>query len=70
MPAEELDQIPTVCGSPDEAIESLDSNREFLKRGGVFTDDQIDAYLALKMEESDRLRMMPHPIEFDLYYSC
>jgi glutamine synthetase len=70
LPPEELKQIPTVCGSLVEAMESLDSDRDFLKQGGVFTDDQIDAYIALKMEEFDRFRMMPHPVEFDLYYSC
>jgi glutamine synthetase len=69
LPPEELKNIPTVSGSLLEAIESLDADREFLKQGGVFTDDQIDAYIELKMEEHDRYRMMPHPVEFDLYYS-
>ena len=69
LPPEELKNIPTVCGSLTEAIESLDSDREFLKKGSVFTDDQIDAYIELKAEEADRFRMMPHPIEFDMYYS-
>ena len=70
LPPEELKNIPTVCGSLDEALEELDKDREFLKKGGVFTDDTIDAYIDLKTEESDRFRMMPHPVEFDLYYSC
>jgi glutamine synthetase len=70
LPPEELKNIPTVCGSLDEALGELDKDREFLKKGGVFTDDTIDAYIELKTEESDRFRMMPHPIEFDLYYSC
>ena len=51
------------------ALEALDTDREFLKRGGVFTDDVIDAYIALKMQEVTRLRMTTHPIEFDMYYS-
>jgi glutamine synthetase len=70
LPPEELKNIPTVSGSLLEAIESLDSDRDFLKAGGVFTDDQIDAYIELKMEEYDRYRMTPHPVEFDLYYSA
>jgi glutamine synthetase len=70
LPPEELENIPTVSGSLLEAIEELGSDREFLKAGGVFTDDQIDAYIELKMEEYDAYRMMPHPIEFDLYYSA
>jgi len=69
LPPAELEGIPTVCRSLREAVEALDSDREFLKRGGVFTDDQIDGYIALKMEEVEQFEMMPHPIEFDLYYS-
>ena len=42
---------------------------EFLKKGGVFTDDLIDAYITLKMQEVTRLRMTTHPVEFDMYYS-
>ena len=69
LPPEELKNIPTVCGSLREAIECLDADREFLKAGGVFDDDQIDAYVELKMEEVLAYEMTPHPIEFDLYYS-
>jgi len=69
LPAEELAEIPTVCGSLREALENLDADREFLKAGGVFDDDQIDAYIELKMEEVERFEMTPHPVEFDMYYS-
>jgi glutamine synthetase len=69
LPPEELKTIPTVCGSLSEAMEELDKDREFLKKGGVFSDDLIDAFIALKTEEIDRLRMTPHPVEFDMYYS-
>ncbi len=69
LPPAELEGIPTVCGSLREAIAALDGDREFLKRGGVFTDDQIDGYIELKMEEVERFEMMPHPVEYDLYYS-
>jgi glutamine synthetase len=51
------------------ALEHLDKDREFLKKGGVFTDDMIDAYIDLKMQEVTRLRMTTHPVEFDMYYS-
>ena len=69
LPPEELQGVPTVCGSLREACEYLDENRDFLKKGGVFSDDQIDGYLELKMEEIEAFEQMPHPIEFDLYYS-
>ena len=52
-----------------EALDSLDKDRDFLKKGGVFTDDMIDAYIELKMAEVVRYEMTPHPVEFDMYYS-
>jgi glutamine synthetase len=67
---EEAKHIPTVCHALDMALEYLDRDREFLKKGGVFTDDVIDAYIALKMQEVTRLRMTTHPVEFDMYYSA
>jgi len=69
LPPAELKQIPTVCGSLREALMSLDKDRAFLKSGGVFDDDFIDAYIELKMTEVMRYEMTPHPIEFDMYYS-
>ena len=66
---EEAKNIPTVCHSLDMALESLDKDRGFLKEGGVFTDDVIDAYMGLKMQEVTRLRMSTHPVELELYYS-
>ena len=69
LPPEEDAKIPTVCHSLDQALEYLDKDREFLTRGGVFTNEMIDAYLALKHEEVTRFRMTTHPVEFDMYYS-
>ncbi|ACT59492.1 type I glutamate--ammonia ligase [Hirschia baltica] len=70
LPAEEAASIPQVCGSLREALESLDKDRDFLKAGGVFDDDQIDAYIELKMEEVMALELHPHPVEFDMYYKA
>ncbi len=69
LPAEEVKNIPTVCASLAQALEALDVDRDFLKAGGVFDDDLIDAYIELKMEEVTRFRMATHPVEFDMYYS-
>jgi len=69
LPPEEEQDIPTVCSSLEQAIEALDSDREFLTAGGVFTDDMIDGYIELKMDEINRFRMTTHPVEFDMYYS-
>ncbi|MCK0195576.1 type I glutamate--ammonia ligase [Ancylobacter sp. 6x-1] len=69
LPPKELKKIPTVCGSLREALSSLDKDREFLKKGGVFDDDFINAYIELKMTEVARFEMTPHPVEFEMYYS-
>ena len=69
LPPEEDAKIPTVCSSLDQALECLDKDREFLTRGGVFTDTMIDAYIELKMQEVTRFRMTTHPVEFEMYYS-
>ena len=69
LPPEELKEVPTVAGSLREALEALDADRDFLKKGDVMTDDTIDAYIELKMEEVTRFEHAPHPVEFDMYYS-
>ena len=69
LPPEEDAKIPTVCHSLDQALECLDKDREFLTRGGVFTNSMLDAYISLKMEEVTKFRMTTHPIEFEMYYS-
>ena len=69
LPPEEEAKVPTVASSLDLALDALDKDREFLKAGGVFTDDSIDAYIELKMEEVTALRLSTHPLEFDMYYS-
>ena len=69
LPPEEEKELQLVAFSLDEALEELDKDREFLKAGDVFSDDMIDAYIALKMENVTRLRMTTHPVEFDMYYS-
>ena len=69
LPPEEAMDIPTVSSSLEMALEALDADRGFLTAGGVFTDDMLDGYIALKMEEVRQLNMTTHPVEFDLYYS-
>ena len=69
LPADELEQIPTVARSFREALESLAEDNDFLTQGGVFTKEMIEDYIALRMEEVEAYETMPHPIEFGLYYS-
>ena len=70
LPPEESKLVPQVAGSLEEALSALDADREFLTRGNVFTNDSIDAYIAIKQAEVNRVRMTPHPVEFELYYSA
>ncbi len=69
LPPEEEKNIATVAHSLDLALDALDADRDFLKAGGVMGDDMIDAYIALKTEEVQRLRLATHPVEFEMYYS-
>jgi len=69
LPPEEASKVPQVCSSLEEALAALDKDREFLTRGGVFSNDAIDAFIELKMEEVTKFRMTTHPVEFEMYYS-
>ena len=69
LPPEEEAAIPQVCGSLEEAIKSLQADHDFLLAGDVFSADYIDAFCKLKQKEIDKVRMTPHPAEFELYSS-
>jgi glutamine synthetase len=70
LSAEQANNIPTVAGSLEEALQALDADRAFLTGGGVFTDSMIDGYLELKQNDVEAVSSVTHPVEFDLYYSC
>ena len=69
LPKAELAQIPTVCGSLREALDSLKADHAYLTAGNVFTADLIESYIELKMAEVMRFEMTPHPVEYEMYYS-
>ena len=69
MPAEELAKIGQVPSSLEEAMDALESDQDYLKAGGVFTDDLIETWVDYKRSnEVDAVRLRPHPWEFMLYY--
>jgi len=70
LPPAELEQVPTVCGSLREALDSLEADQDFLLKGDVFTKDQIAAYIDIKRGEVARWEMTPSPVEYDMYYSA
>ena len=69
LPSEEITGIETVCSSLNQALEALNKDRTFLKKGEVFSDDLIDGYIQLKSEEVQAFEMTPHPVEYQMYYS-
>lgn len=69
LPEAELKNIPVVCASLCQALSALDQDREFLTKSGVFSDDLIDGFIALKREEVTKVNMAASPVEFELYYS-
>lgn len=69
LPPEELKDIPAVASSLEEALNSLETDYEFLTKGYVFTKDFIEAYIGIRRKEVERLNMTPHPVEFEMYYA-
>jgi glutamine synthetase len=67
---EEREGIASVPGSLDAAIEALKSDNTFLLDGGVFDEDFLDTWVAMKEEETAAVRLRPHPAEFVLYYDA
>ncbi len=70
LPPAELAQVPTVCASLREALDSLAADHDFLLKGDVFSKDQIEAYIEVKQAEVARWEMTPSPVEYDMYYSA
>jgi glutamine synthetase len=69
LPPEELAQVPQVPSSLEEALDALEADQDFLRVGGVFTDDLIETWIDYKRtQEIDAIRLRPHPYEFALYY--
>ena len=69
LPPEELANVPQVPGSLEQALDALEADSDFLRAGGVFTDDLLETWVSYKRShEVDALRLRPHPYEFTLYY--
>lgn len=65
----EQKKIPQAPDNLESALEHLQMDYEFLKKGGVFTDDLIDTWIEYKMEKEVKpVALRPHPYEFHLYY--
>ncbi len=63
------ENLPTLCSSLEQALDSLEADHQFLLMGDVFSKDLLEGYIKIKRDEVARLNMTTHPIEFDMYYS-
>ncbi len=69
LEAKEAAKIRTMPGSLDEALNHLEKDHQFLLKGGVFSEELIEAWIGYKRaKEVDTMRLRPHPYEFFLYY--
>jgi glutamine synthetase len=69
LPREELENLPSVPASLEEALVALSEDHDYLLEGGVFTEDVLDGWITYKMDsEVSQVRLRPHPYEFHLYY--
>ena len=69
LPPEEAKDIKTAPASLDEALRALEEDHEFLLAGDVFTEDLIQTWIEYKRDnELEPLSLVPHPLEFQLYY--
>jgi glutamine synthetase len=70
LPETELAKIPELPTSLPAALKALQDDHEFLLEGGVFTQDLINTWIALKQKEASALNLRPHPYEYELSYDC
>jgi len=68
-PASDIEGIPTVATTLEEALQALENDHAFLCAGGVFTEEMIAKYIAIKRGEATRVSRAIHPLEFEMYYS-
>lgn len=69
LPPAELAKVPSVPATFDEALQNLRNGNSFLRKGDVFTEDLINAWLEYKYErELIPMQLRPTPHEFHLYF--
>ncbi len=61
-----LTQLPTRL---EDALDALEADHDFLTEGGVFPEELIKNFIALKRKECSELSKIPHPAEFDRYFN-
>ena len=61
---------PLLPYSLARAFEALEKDHDFLTKDGVFSDELIDTWTAIKRDEMEQVKVRPHPWEFRLYYDA
>lgn len=70
LPKEKAEKIQSMPGSLDEALAALRKDHIFLLEGDVFPKEFVDTWIEYKEREIQKLRMIPHPWEFHMYYDA
>jgi len=70
MSSDELAGIHQLPTSLNKALIALEKDYRYLLKGGVFTEDLLDAWVHLKRKEVDQIRIRPTPYEFETYYNA
>lgn len=65
---EEQKKIKALPKSLEEAASALEQDYQFLLADGVFTHGLIDDQIRRIRGEAERVSIVPHPLEFELYY--
>ncbi|MBQ3532425.1 MAG: type I glutamate--ammonia ligase [Oscillospiraceae bacterium] len=61
-----LSALPTRL---EDALDALEADHDFLTAGGVFPEQLIRSFVALKRKDCLELSKIPHPAEFEKYFN-
>jgi glutamine synthetase len=63
------DKVNYLPRNLEESLDALELDNEFLKLGGIFTDELIQQWEKIKHEEINSINTMPHPFEYKMYFN-
>ncbi|MCL2020053.1 MAG: type I glutamate--ammonia ligase [Oscillospiraceae bacterium] len=65
---EEKAKIRSLPRTLDEALDSLESDKDFLTAGGVFSEKLIEIWINKRRKDALKYSLMPHPVEYEMYF--
>ena len=51
-----------------EALDALETDRDYLTKDGIFPEYLLDEWIATKRKDIEDMRVVPHPWEVARYY--